>query len=300
MPFRLNAKNIFLTYSQATTISKDDIFNHIQSVLSDRLSWCVIGHEHHQDGNSHFHAIIGLSSKYNCRNERLFDVAGFHPKIEPSRDVFASIRYVSKEDTNVLRYGTIPSPKRKWAEVLEADDRESAITTIKAVSARDWIINHERIEYFLDKRFKPTVPEYVNTYEFNNLPNVIHQWLEQRLNTDRPKSLILWGPSRTRKTSWARSVGPHMYFNGMFDLSNWNPDAQYAVFDDWEDWTKFFGYKQWLGAQKEFTITDKYRKKMTVSWGKPCIICSNELPNFLDKDWISLNCFIIKINSLLT
>lgn len=300
MPFRLQAKHIFLTYSQATDLSKDAILSHIQSVLGERIVWASIGKEHHQDGNAHFHAVIGLSSKYNIRNERLFDVAGFHPKIEPARDIHAAIRYVSKEDTDVLSFGTLPSPKRKWSEVLDADDKESAIAVIQEVSPRDYVLNLERIEYYLEKRFATSIEPYVSTYVFDNVPNVLQQWLEQRSSGDRPRSLILYGPSRTRKTSWARSVGRHMYFNGMFDLSLWDDAAEYAIFDDFPEWSKWFSYKQFLGAQQEFTITDKYRKKRTVRWGKPTILISNDLPQFPDMEWVKVNCFILKINTLLS
>lgn len=48
--------------------------------------------------------------------------------------------------------------------------------------------------------------------------------------------------------------------NGMFNMDELHADCKYGIFDDF-DWTKFTSYKQWLGAQAEFTITDKYRKK---------------------------------------
>lgn len=114
---------------------------------------------------------------------------------------------------------------------------------------------------------------------------------------DRPKSLILVGPTRCGKTAWARSLGQHMYFNGSFNLDDWDNDAEYAIFDDWEDWTRFFNYKQFLGAQQEFTLADKYRAKRTLTWGKPCIILSNEMPLFKDWKWIEGNCFICIIEN---
>lgn len=82
-----------------------------------------------------------------------------------------------------------------------------------------------------------------------------------------------------------------MYFNGMFDLGSWDDNAQYAIFDDWQDWSKFYNYKQWLGAQREFTVTDKYRRKRTIKWGKPCIVLANAEPLFEDGQWIKANCF---------
>lgn len=88
-----------------------------------------------------------------------------------------------------------------------------------------------------------------------------------------------------------------MYYNGMFCLDLWDTNATYAIFDDFEDWSKFYMYKQFLGAQQQFVVTDKYRKKKNVDWGKPCIILANTLPDFKDWKWIEANCFIEIINS---
>jgi exopolysaccharide biosynthesis predicted pyruvyltransferase EpsI len=85
----------------------------------------------------------------------------------------------------------------------------------------------------------------------------------------------------------------------MFMLDLWTPSAEYAIFDDWEDWTRFYNYKQFLGAQKEFVVTDKYRKKFNILWGKPCIILSNERPDFKDWNWVKENSFICEINDKL-
>lgn len=93
---------------------------------------------------------------------------------------------------------------------------------------------------------------------------------------DRPKSLILCSPTRFGKTVWARSLGKHMYFGGMFNLDDWDETAEYIVFDDFE-WDYFKRWKKnFFGAQKCFVLTDKYRKKITVNWGKPCIYLCNE------------------------
>lgn len=69
-------------------------------------------------------------------------------------------------------------------------------------------------------------------------------------------------------------------------------DVKYAVFDDfpWDTMKRF--YKQWFGAQKIFTLTDKYRAKKTIKWGKPIIWLCN--PDEYDhrpivSDWMSAN-----------
>jgi len=83
----------------------------------------------------------------------------------------------------------------------------------------------------------------------------------------------------------------------MFNLDALEASSLYSIFDDFFDWRKFSSYKQWLGAQDEFTLTDKYRKKVVFKWGKPTIILSNQYPDFEDGLWIKANCFIVQINN---
>lgn len=81
----------------------------------------------------------------------------------------------------------------------------------------------------------------------------------------------------------------------MINLEFFDSDAEYAVFDDF-DWKFMPSKKSWLGAQREFTTTDKYRKKKTISWGKPCIyLCNDEDSPFVtmsptERGWYEINC----------
>jgi len=107
------------------------------------------------------------------------------------------------------------------------------------------------------------------------------------------------GPSRTGKTEWARSLGIHMYFNHLIDLKRWNSNANYVIFDDIE--FKFLpARKAFWGAQKTFTLTDKYMHKKTVQWGKPMIfLCNPDMDPSKDPEWTefySLNSVFIIIN----
>ena len=78
------------------------------------------------------------------------------------------------------------------------------------------------------------------------------------------------------------------------------PESEYAVFDDISGGLRAFDYKAWLGGQLHFTITDKYMKKKTISWGKPCIYISNDDP-FMDRgidiDWLTANTICVNIDS---
>lgn len=115
----------------------------------------------------------------------------------------------------------------------------------------------------------------------------------------RGKSLIIYGSSRMGKTEWARSLGNHAYFGGMFSLDEYSGDQKYAVFDD-VSFKYCPHYKSWLGQQLEFYCTDKYKKKKLVKWGKPVIWCTNENPMYsqdVDLGWLEANCIVVQIES---
>lgn len=116
----------------------------------------------------------------------------------------------------------------------------------------------------------------------------------------RPKSLILWGPSRTGKTCWARSLGKHVHHANTTNMELHQHDVEYAVFDDIDDGLRSFNYKGWLGGQLHFSVTDKYMKKKSITWGKPCIYIANANPydseRGIDSEWLLANTVIVEID----
>lgn len=103
---------------------------------------------------------------------------------------------------------------------------------------------------------------------------------------------------------WARSLGKHSYYGGLFSLEESTEGVQYAVFDDIAGGIKFFPqYKSWLGMQLEFYCTDKYRRKQLVKWGRPCIWLANEDPrgagDSVDYDWLEANCIFVYVEDKL-
>lgn len=104
------------------------------------------------------------------------------------------------------------------------------------------------------------------------------------------------------KTVWARSLGNHVYCCLQFNVDDIRAglqDAKYAVFDDMQGGFQFFpGYKGWLGGQHTFTVTDKYKGKTTITWGRPSIWLMNDDPEesaHVDMDWVRKNCDIVHI-----
>jgi hypothetical protein len=58
--------------------------------------------------------------------------------------------------------------------------------------------------------------------------------------------LVVWGRSRTGKTSWARSLGSHCYLASAWNIDEIDEDKDYVIFDDinfetFMTWQAFFG-----------------------------------------------------------
>lgn len=122
----------------------------------------------------------------------------------------------------------------------------------------------------------------------------------------RVKSLVLYGGTRTGKTTWARSLGRHLYCIGLVSGTECakGSDAEYAVFDDIRGGFGFFhGYKEWLGAQPHVSIKQLYREPFYMKWGKPTIwICNTDprldayAPNAKpDFEWMEGNVEFIEV-----
>lgn len=102
--FKLYSKRVFLTYSQAQGITKEELQDHILGLLGRaNVSWMVTAQEQHEDGEPHFHVVIETIKRKKYNDSRFFDFKDKHPKIEPVRDVKAAINYV-KKDVSRIKY----------------------------------------------------------------------------------------------------------------------------------------------------------------------------------------------------
>jgi hypothetical protein len=136
-----------------------------------------------------------------------------------------------------------------------------------------------------------------------NISPAVLDWLRLEFpKTDRPKTLILVSPSRYGKTEWSRSLGKAAYMEGDFDLGQISEDSEYLVMSDiprhkiGDQWV-FEKYKAFFGAQKLVTVTDKYRKKVTLKWGKPMIYLCNKFDGqWAEDDWLMANSVVVHLD----
>lgn len=297
--FRFDAKRVFLTYPQCGNhVGIDNTSSHLKSLGA---TGTVVGRETHRDGGLHIHAYAEWTDRFRSRNPRIFDINGRHPNIQAVRNKSHVIQYI-KKGGDYLSDVEDASGIGRYADLCEADSREEFWNTVRQKYHRDYVLNLDRLTAFCEHRFGTVHEPYETRLGGWKLPAGVKKWVDEELNkNDRPKSLWLVGPSRTGKTEWARSLGEkHLYWNGSIDLGTFDPQAQYSIFDDF-DW-KYLPYKkQFGGGQKQFVVTDKYRKKKTITWGKPSIFIwnpdNNPWNDFTAKeiDWWMVNCIRVVI-----
>lgn len=291
--FRLCAKKVFLTYAQCP-LSREDILTGLQ--LTGEISSYIIAQELHQDGHPHIHAMIEYKTKLNIRNARHFDIQSHHPKVEPVKKPKECYDYCKKDDATPLQ--SIPpfefTEKRKWSELNDTTSKEEFMATALQISPRDYYLNLERLEYAANKKFKITSPPFTPKYSIDSfiIPHIIKVWQDQFID-DRPKSLLIIGDSRLGKTQLIRTLYPTAtYWYSMINLDTFNRSCPIVIFDDFE-WDKIPCKKGWLGAQSTIVVSDKYRKKQTIEWGRPCVILTNDDPVL--SPWERANLLVLKV-----
>jgi len=288
--FRMNARNIFLTYPRCN-LSKETLLEELIKIKPPHAY--VISMEVHEDGAPHLHALLKYTKPINITNPNYWDVKGFHPNMQTARDVEAVKAYVEKDGNFIINWA---ERKKMDCILADAETPSQFLELVKENYPEQYVFQLEKVEYAANKLFiRPPSPYESLPLKDFILPNDVKEWARMELtSTDRPKSLWLCGPSRTGKTVWARSLGTHVYWNGSFMLDTFDERAQYMVLDDIK-WEYVPAKKALFGGQKEFTLSDKYRRKRRIKWGKPVIYLFNPDENpwdglgQLEKDWYKEN-----------
>jgi hypothetical protein len=119
---------------------------------------------------------------------------------------------------------------------------------VKVVDPKNYVLHYENLEYYVDKHFSPPKVEYSPPFsDFIRVPQEMRDWVANELpKNDRPKTLVLWGPSRTGKTSWARSLGRHTYLGYAWSVKELDHSCDYIIIDD-IDLTNFRLWQPFLG-----------------------------------------------------
>nr|UBQ66296.1 Rep protein [finch CRESS-DNA virus] len=296
MSFRCQSRYVLLTYAQCGDLDPHAIV----TLLSGMGAECIIGREEHADEGIHLHAFVDFGKRPDIRDQRFADVEGRHPNVQPiSRTPAKGWDYAVKDGDVVA--GGLERPNGDpfskagcvWTKLVMATSVTEFWELVRELAPRALLTNFTSLRAYAEWNFRPDRVAYSTpsnvSFDLSGVPE-LDEWVHTNLFGDR-----------VGKTLWARSLGKHVYFGGLFNLGELDDtnDVDYAVFDDMQGGFDFFhGYKFWLGAQAEFTVTDKYKGKRHIKWGKPSIWLCNLCPaaEKVDWEWIEGNCTVVSLN----
>lgn len=314
---QMQFKQCMLTYAQCDI----DPFL-IVDRLAELKAECIVGKESHSDGGTHYHVYCQWEEKFRSRNARIFDILGHHPNVAPCRFTPKDLANYAMKDGDIVAGGLNiddidehPSGHKGgsdvWSIITNADTEEEFWRLAGDLAPRQLACNFNSLHSFAKWKYKPVEEPYESPYtedqyDLSAYPEIA-AWRDTHLRNNDPhvrgKSLVLWGGTRTGKTEWARCLGRHAYFCGMWSLDEPTHDVQYAIFDDLVTrWSQFDFLKPWIGQQKQMWVTDKYRGKRKIEWGKPVIILTQYDPRDhldVDQEWLAGNAVIVHVNSSL-
>nr|QCC20224.1 AC1 [Tomato leaf curl virus] len=330
--FKINAKNYFLTYPKCSLTKEEALSQLLNLQTPTSKKFIRICRELHEDGTPHLHVLIQFEGKFQCKNNRFFDLtsptrsAHFHPNFQGAKSS-SDVKSYMEKDGDVVDHGVFQIDGRSarggcqsandaYAEAINAGSKIEALNILREKAPKDYVLQFHNLNSNLDRIFTPPIEVYVSPFSsssFDQVPEELEEWAAENVVSAaarpiRPISIVIEGDSRTGKTMWARSLGPHNYLCGHLNLSQkvYSNDAWYNVIDDVDPhYLKHF--KEFMGAQRDWQSNIKYQKPVQIKGGIPTIFLCNPGPDssykeFLDeeknsklKDWALKNAIFVTL-----
>nr|UBR90666.1 replication-associated protein [Cnidoscolus mosaic leaf deformation virus] len=337
--FRVSCKNFFLTYPKCSLSKEEALSQLLRLETPTNKKFIRVSRELHEDGQPHLHVLIQFEGKFNCRNNRFFDLVSptrsthFHPNIQGAKSSSDVKTYVEKDgdfiDHGVFQIdgrsarGGQQSANDTYAKVLNSGSIMEALNILKEEQPKDFVLQHHNIRSNLERIFQKAPEPFVPPFQlssFTNVPEEMQEWVDDYFGRVaaarpvRPISLIVEGDSRTGKTMWARALGSHNYLSGHLDFNSrvYCNDVDYNVIDDISpQYLKMKHWKELLGAQRDWQSNCKYGKPVQIKGGVPSIVLCNpgegsSYKDFLEKEenaalknWTLHNAKFVFLNSAL-
>nr|QTW20824.1 AC1 [Tomato leaf curl New Delhi virus] len=308
---RVNPKNYFLTYPKCS-LTKEEALSQLQTLETPTSKKFIkICRELHEDGSPHIHVLIQFEGKFQCKNNRFFDLVSpsrsthFHPNIQGAKSASDVKAYIDK-DGDVLEWGVFQIDGRMarggeqtaddaYAEAINAGSKIEALNILREKAPKDYVLQFHNLNSNLDRIFTPPIEAYVSPFSissFDRVPADLVDWVSSNVvcaaaRPFRSISIVIEGDSRTGKTMWARCLGPHNYLCIHNDLSPkvYSNDAcHYLKHDVDPHYLKHF--KEFMGAQRDWQSNTKYGKPVMIKGGIPTIFLCNKGPNSSYKEYL--------------
>lgn len=224
-----------------------------------------------------------MNRKRNWKSPSCLDIkvggTTFHGNYQAARNVDQTVSYVKKGGDFISNLQV-----SVWERAVNASTREEAEMMLMKECPKQYVTQYPAIDAFLKSKEKMIT--YVTPYPLETFhwTDKMRQWMSQiGQGLRRCQLLVLRSPPSFGKTHWARSIGPHCYMRGQFNLKKLmeNKNWQYLILDDMAlDKDSNF----WMNSKRSLLLgdgegdfTDKYCAKVTITaQGKPCVWLTNE------------------------
>lgn len=283
--FRLNCKNLFLTYPQNDTAPGDAMSAILERFGLENVSYVCVSQEQHQDGNKHLHALVCLKEKCDIKNAADLDIVGGgkHGNYSNARSVRDVHKYVKKHG-NFVEHGEPPlktANEKKTERIAQCLRDGGTLEQVEEMDPGYFLLHQPRIReysnFVANKRAKTTsrpAPYCLNLWGCNieiGFPREFKQ-----------KQYWIYGPPNTGKTSSTVLELEAQGFKGFQipihdDFSMWEDDCyDFAYIDEFKGCKTIQFWNEWLQGTK-MTLNAKYGMRVKTQ-NIPTIILSNYAP----------------------
>jgi len=271
MSFRLDAKNIALTYPKCN-LTRDRVLGFLQLLGGDNYQGAIVAQEQHKDGDNHIHAYLRLRAKRCFRDPRTFDIDGYHANVQGVRNARHWCQYCRKEDQHALVDGDIADflgeskPKQRVTDAVAARI-ESGATPEQLYDEFPgfYLMNKRKIEDMMDwmvrKRQRADKHDWEEALatladiqlESESLTEV-KDWLVANIKCPRKlrqKQLWLQGPPASGKTSLVQALEKYLSvfwvpMDGDGFVDGYSDDYDLIVFDEMKSQFKLTWLNQFI------------------------------------------------------
>lgn len=257
-PGRVRGKAFFMTYSQSQ-LPRERVTQWFSR--QPRMKRLVVGQEHHQDGNLHWHVLIEYEIEKDVRAGSYFNLDGEHPNIKVWTRSGGSTydqwflnhwNYCKKEDPTPYIVGEEPLADRKRKrdeisreamEICRRSGVNDAMKFLEENASFEFLTKCDqmyRCMMRIRNLSRATTPARPLS-DFALAPRIVHDW----------HCLFLNGPTRFGKTAFARALLPEAtlishrdqlrdvdFSKGVifddFDVGHWPPTAVIHLLD-WDE-----------------------------------------------------------------
>ncbi len=313
MPFRLAAKNLYLTWPRCTLASSEALQSLQQTFapLSMTINHYLVCEESHKDGFPHLHAILWLNSEVSTRNANFADLSSgdqwFHGNYQSMKNEIRCVSYVTKcgnwiSDSNE-RIESILTKKKKTTDII-ANRIMNGIPLRELATEQPGMVmmNLARLRQFqawyLTGAWTSSPLPKINMEPCVTTEQPIMRWLALNLwNAERPlrcPQLYLEGRPGTGKTTLISILEKTFKtYKPSYRIHWWddfNETIELLVFDEFKGQVPCTFMNMILDGQSMIIPRrgGDYQKTRNI----PVIICSNFPPNSAYQNTDSIEAFL--------